>query len=101
MKFVGVWPLARVFYMRSGEATYTALLMATGLTFGTISALFCTRRAEEQTCALPIYEVCGRVAAGAGVLYAVGRGDLYGAADGHGADIRDHLGTVWLAEQDH
>ena len=39
-KFVGVWPLARVFYMRSGEATYTALLMATGLTFGTISALF-------------------------------------------------------------
>jgi Kef-type K+ transport system membrane component KefB len=39
-KFVGVWPLARVFYMRSGEATYTALLMSTGLTFGTISALF-------------------------------------------------------------
>jgi Kef-type K+ transport system membrane component KefB len=39
-KFVGVWPLARVFYMRAGEATYTALLMSTGLTFGTISALF-------------------------------------------------------------
>ena len=39
-KFIGVWPLARVFYMRSGEATYTALLMSTGLTFGTISALF-------------------------------------------------------------
>jgi Kef-type K+ transport system membrane component KefB len=39
-KFVGVWPLSRVFYMRSGEATYTALLMSTGLTFGTISALF-------------------------------------------------------------
>ena len=39
-KFVGVWPLARMFYMRSGEATYTALLMSTGLTFGTISALF-------------------------------------------------------------
>jgi len=39
-KFVGVWPLARVFYMRKGEATYTALLMSTGLTFGTISALF-------------------------------------------------------------
>jgi len=39
-KWVGVWPLARVFYMRSGEATYTALLMSTGLTFGTISALF-------------------------------------------------------------
>jgi Kef-type K+ transport system membrane component KefB len=26
--------------MRSGEATYTALLMSTGLTFGTIAALF-------------------------------------------------------------
>ena len=39
-KFVGVWPLARVFYMRKREATYTALLMSTGLTFGTISALF-------------------------------------------------------------
>src|SRR5216684_3404146 len=39
-KFVGVWPLSRLFYMRSGEATYTALLMSTGLTFGTISALF-------------------------------------------------------------
>jgi Kef-type K+ transport system membrane component KefB len=39
-KFIGVWPLSRVFYMRSSEATYTALLMSTGLTFGTISALF-------------------------------------------------------------
>jgi Kef-type K+ transport system membrane component KefB len=39
-KFISVWPVARVFYMRKGEATYTALLMSTGLTFGTISALF-------------------------------------------------------------
>jgi Kef-type K+ transport system membrane component KefB len=39
-KYAGVWPLARVFYMRSREAHYTALLMSTGLTFGTISALF-------------------------------------------------------------
>ena len=39
-KFISVWPLARVFYMRKREATYTALLMSTGLTFGTISALF-------------------------------------------------------------
>jgi Kef-type K+ transport system membrane component KefB len=39
-KFVGVWPLAKVFYMRTREANYTTLLMATGLTFGTISALF-------------------------------------------------------------
>ena len=39
-KFIGVWPLSRVFYMRTREANYTALLMSTGLTFGTISALF-------------------------------------------------------------
>jgi Kef-type K+ transport system membrane component KefB len=39
-KFVGVWPLARAFYMGKREANYTTLLMATGLTFGTISALF-------------------------------------------------------------
>src|SRR5881397_3960358 len=39
-KTVGVFPLARLHYMRSREATYTTLLMATGLTFGTISALF-------------------------------------------------------------
>jgi len=39
-KFIGVWPLTKVFYMRTKEANYTTLLMATGLTFGTISALF-------------------------------------------------------------
>ena len=39
-KLVGVWPLARLHYMSRREATYTTLLMATGLTFGTISALF-------------------------------------------------------------
>src|SRR6267143_6662122 len=39
-KIVGVWPLARMHYMHHREATYTTLLMATGLTFGTISALF-------------------------------------------------------------
>jgi Kef-type K+ transport system membrane component KefB len=39
-KSIGVWPLARLFQMRQREATYTTLLMATGLTFGTISALF-------------------------------------------------------------
>src|SRR5437667_8940170 len=39
-KIVGVWPLARLHYMHHREATYTTLLMATGLTFGTISALF-------------------------------------------------------------
>jgi Kef-type K+ transport system membrane component KefB len=39
-KTVGVWPLARMHFMSHREATYTTLLMATGLTFGTISALF-------------------------------------------------------------
>ena len=39
-KVSGVWPLARLHYMRPREAGYTTLLMATGLTFGTISALF-------------------------------------------------------------
>lgn len=39
-KVVGVWPLSRYFFMRPREANYTALLMSTGLTFGTISALF-------------------------------------------------------------
>jgi Kef-type K+ transport system membrane component KefB len=39
-KIIGVYPLARAFQMRKKEASYTTLLMATGLTFGTISALF-------------------------------------------------------------
>jgi len=39
-KIIGVYPLARIFQMRKKEASYTTLLMATGLTFGTISALF-------------------------------------------------------------
>jgi Kef-type K+ transport system membrane component KefB len=39
-RFASVWPVARAFYMRKSEATYTAPLMSTGLTFGTISALF-------------------------------------------------------------
>ena len=39
-KTVGVFPAARLHYMGPREATYTTLLMATGLTFGTISALF-------------------------------------------------------------
>ncbi len=39
-KIVGVWPLARMHFMNRREASYTTLLMATGLTFGTISALF-------------------------------------------------------------
>ena len=39
-KICGVWPVARAFRMPVREANYTTLLMSTGLTFGTISALY-------------------------------------------------------------
>lgn len=39
-KFVGVYPVTKAWGAPRGEATYTTLLMSTGLTFGTISALF-------------------------------------------------------------
>lgn len=39
-KVVGVWPLTRYYGMGRREGKYTTLLMSTGLTFGTISALF-------------------------------------------------------------
>lgn len=39
-KIIGVWPLTRAFRMGPREGAYTTLLMSTGLTFGTISALF-------------------------------------------------------------
>jgi Kef-type K+ transport system membrane component KefB len=40
MKFLGVWPVATAFHLPKQERTYTTLLMATGLTFGSIAALF-------------------------------------------------------------
>jgi Kef-type K+ transport system membrane component KefB len=39
-KIAGVYPVARFYKSPRQEATYTTLLMSTGLTFGTISALF-------------------------------------------------------------
>jgi len=39
-KLIGVWPTSRAFQLPTREANYTSLLMSTGLTFGTISALF-------------------------------------------------------------
>lgn len=39
-KLFGVYPVARYYGSPKQEATYTTLLMSTGLTFGTISALF-------------------------------------------------------------
>ena len=39
-KIAGVYPVARAYKSPRQEAAYTTLLMSTGLTFGTISALF-------------------------------------------------------------
>ncbi len=39
-KIVGVYPVTKLFGAPNKEAMYTTLLMATGLTFGTISSLF-------------------------------------------------------------
>lgn len=39
-KTIGVWPATRFFRYPRREAAYTTLLMSTGLTFGSISALF-------------------------------------------------------------
>ena len=39
-KFVGVYPVTRAFRAPRREATYTTLLMSTGLTFGSIASLF-------------------------------------------------------------
>lgn len=39
-KFIGVWPATKIFGFKQKEGMYTTLLMSTGLTFGTISALF-------------------------------------------------------------
>ncbi len=39
-KAIGVWPLTRAFRFGYRKGAYTTLLMSTGLTFGTISALF-------------------------------------------------------------
>ena len=39
-KIVGVYPTTRLYKSPNPEATYTTLLMSTGLTFGTISSLY-------------------------------------------------------------
>ncbi len=39
-KFIGVYPVTKLFKFRHKEGMYTTLLMSTGLTFGSISALF-------------------------------------------------------------
>ena len=48
-KFVGILPLTKAFRFEAKEGMYTTLLMSTGLTFGTISALFgLTNRIIDQ-----------------------------------------------------
>jgi Kef-type K+ transport system membrane component KefB len=39
-KVIGVWPTVRAFGLPTRDANYTTLLMSTGLTFGTIAALY-------------------------------------------------------------
>lgn len=39
-KIAGVYPVTKIFKFRHKEGMYTTLLMSTGLTFGSISALF-------------------------------------------------------------
>ena len=39
-KIAGVYPVSRAYKLPAGDAMYTTLLMSTGLTFGSISALF-------------------------------------------------------------
>jgi glutathione-regulated potassium-efflux system ancillary protein KefC len=49
-KFVGVFPVTKAYGAPGKDATYTTLLMSTGLTFGTISALFgLSRQIIDQT----------------------------------------------------
>ena len=49
-KFVGILPLTRFHAFDPREGMYTTLLMSTGLTFGTISALFgLTNHIIDQT----------------------------------------------------
>jgi len=39
-KFIGILPLTRYFKFKPREGMYTTMMMSTGLTFGSISALF-------------------------------------------------------------
>ena len=49
-KIIGVYPVARAYKSPRQEAAYTTLLMSTGLTFGTISALFgLSHKVVDQT----------------------------------------------------
>jgi Kef-type K+ transport system membrane component KefB len=63
-KFLGVWPLTRAFRFGPREGMYTTLLMSTGLTFGTISALYGLSRqliTEEQYAILVIVVILSAI----------------------------------------
>jgi glutathione-regulated potassium-efflux system ancillary protein KefC len=47
-KIIGVYPVTKFYKSPNKEAMYTTLLMSTGLTFGTISALFGLSRGIDQ-----------------------------------------------------
>ena len=48
-KFLGIWPLTKGFHFGKREGMYTTLLMSTGLTFGSISALFGLTQRDHQS----------------------------------------------------
>lgn len=100
-KFVGVRPLTRVFGLTSRAGNYTTLLMSTGLTFGSISALFgLTNGIIDQT----QYTILVTVVIGSAVVptfiaqtwfLPVGRHDLgVGTAKPAGVGSQTHEGHV-------
>jgi Kef-type K+ transport system membrane component KefB len=59
-KFVGVYPATLAFRIRGKQAVYTTMMMSTGLTFGTISALFGLHPRLHQSIAILRIGHCGR-----------------------------------------
>ncbi len=51
-KFIGIWPAMEMFKFTRKENMYTTLLMSTGLTFGSISALFGLTQRNHQSGAI-------------------------------------------------
>ena len=59
-KFVGILPLTRFYKFEGRDGMFTTLLMSTGLTFGTISALFgLTNKIIDQQCTILAAAVIG------------------------------------------
>ena len=58
-KFVGILPLTKVFRFEPRDGIYTRLLMSTGLTFGSFSALWSTASIIDQRRYDPLTAVIG------------------------------------------